>query len=160
MTKKRDGSTVILFKNDKKEKVFLVLRSDYPVWVTTGGGIEPGETPQKAAIREAIEETGLKVKLVKKIGMYKGDYISHLFEGRVISGTFKPEYPGCRGKWFKVDKLPLSMTDWDKGRIADCLNHKGAIFTKRNAPLSIRGNFHLLFLHPISTIKYMLKGGK
>lgn len=154
----RNGSALVLFKNDKKEEVFLVLRSDYPIWGTTGGGIEPGEKPEATAVREAVEETGFKVKLVRKVGVYKSNYSdSNLFEGRVLSGIFKPEFPGCRGKWFGVNCLPLSMTDWDKERVADCLNYQKEMFVKKNAPLSFRGNFHLLFLHPISTFKYLIK---
>lgn len=30
-------------------------------WNTTGGGIDEGETPEQAAVRELVEETGLRV---------------------------------------------------------------------------------------------------
>jgi 8-oxo-dGTP pyrophosphatase MutT (NUDIX family) len=32
-----------------------------PWWFAVGGGLEPGETPEDAAIRETCEETGLKI---------------------------------------------------------------------------------------------------
>jgi 8-oxo-dGTP pyrophosphatase MutT (NUDIX family) len=32
-----------------------------PRWITPGGGIDPGETPREAAVRELYEETGLRV---------------------------------------------------------------------------------------------------
>ena len=61
----QNGSTVVLFKDDSRKEVFLVFRSDYPIWVTTGGGAEPDETPEETALREAFEETGFKVKICK-----------------------------------------------------------------------------------------------
>lgn len=153
----KDGSTLILFKNDKKEEVFLVFRSDFPIWGITGGGIEKGETPKEAAIREAEEETGFKVKLIKKVGIYKSnDHTSHLYEGRVVSGTFKPEYLGCKGRWFKVNKLPSDITKRGREKVIDCLKSQKGIFIKSNPPLCFWDNIHLLFLHPIGFIKYLV----
>jgi len=34
-----------------------------PIWITPGGGIEPGESPAAAAVREFHEETGVVVDL-------------------------------------------------------------------------------------------------
>lgn len=32
-------------------------------WTLPGGGVEPGETPQHAVVREVMEETGLKAQV-------------------------------------------------------------------------------------------------
>jgi len=83
-----DGSTVVLFKDDTKKEVFLVFRSDYPIWGTTGGAIEKNETPEEAALREAYEETGFKTKITKYCGTYQLTYNKlHLYEGRIISAN-------------------------------------------------------------------------
>jgi hypothetical protein len=38
------------------------LRKDNRLWTVPGGHFEEGETPQKAALRELMEETGIKVE--------------------------------------------------------------------------------------------------
>ena len=55
--------------NDQGE-VLLQRRGDSNKWGFPGGAIEPGETPEKAAIREAREETGLDVSVGRLIGVY------------------------------------------------------------------------------------------
>ena len=42
-------------------------RAGRDYYVVPGGGIEPGETPGSAAVREAEEETGLTVELGEKL---------------------------------------------------------------------------------------------
>jgi 8-oxo-dGTP pyrophosphatase MutT (NUDIX family) len=120
-----DGSTVVLFKDDTKKEVFLVFRSDYPIWGTTGGAIEKNETPEEAALREAYEETGFKTKIIKYCGTYQLTHNKlHLYEGRIISGKFKPEFPGCKGKWFNVNQLPKDMvTPWPALLSTICKSH-------------------------------------
>lgn len=37
-------------------------------WQFPAGAVEPGESPQEAAVREAYEETGLNVEAVRRLG--------------------------------------------------------------------------------------------
>lgn len=158
----KSGATVVLFKDDSRKEVFLVFRSDYPIWVTTGGNIEPDETPKEAALREAFEETGFKVKITRYVGLYRRksgrvEHKSYLFEGWVVSGEFRPEFPGCKGKWFPIDKLPWSMTDRTREKIFDCIKCKSGEFEKKHRPLTLKNNFHLLLLHPVAAVRYIIK---
>lgn len=41
-------------------------------WALPGGHVNIGETVEKAVIREAKEETGIKVKIKKLLGVYSG----------------------------------------------------------------------------------------
>jgi 8-oxo-dGTP pyrophosphatase MutT (NUDIX family) len=59
----------IILTHDKSE-VLLVKRRDLPIWVLPGGGIECGESPQEALIREVEEETGLTVSIQRHCAEY------------------------------------------------------------------------------------------
>ncbi len=43
-------------------------RDGNPPWTFPGGKIEPGESPEDAAVRETLEETGLRVRATGIIG--------------------------------------------------------------------------------------------
>ncbi len=51
----------------KNGLILMVLhrRPERSYWTLPGGGIEPGETPEQAAIREVMEEAGMEVKIVR-----------------------------------------------------------------------------------------------
>ena len=51
-------------------EVLLQRRGDCGKWGFPGGAVEPGETPEMAAAREAKEETGLDVAVGSLIGVY------------------------------------------------------------------------------------------
>ena len=55
--------------NDRGE-VLLQRRGDSSKWGFPGGAVEPGETPEMTAVREAKEETGLDVCAGRLIGVY------------------------------------------------------------------------------------------
>jgi len=65
-------------------------------WAIPGGLVEYGETVEQAAIREAKEETGLEVKLIRLVGVYsdptrdpRGHYISIAYLAEAVSGELK-----------------------------------------------------------------------
>ena len=66
--RRRDAVRVVLM--DPEDRVLLISGSDPTVpagarwWHVPGGGIEPGESPESAAIRETAEETGLRLASV------------------------------------------------------------------------------------------------
>jgi 8-oxo-dGTP pyrophosphatase MutT (NUDIX family) len=58
----RVTSRVLLFDRDQRFLLFLTTAPDtsgVARWLTPGGGVDPGESPHEAAVRELQEETGL-----------------------------------------------------------------------------------------------------
>ena len=53
----RPTARVVLI--DSRDRVLLFRWLPPKVWITPGGGVEPGETYEQAALRELQEETGL-----------------------------------------------------------------------------------------------------
>jgi 8-oxo-dGTP pyrophosphatase MutT (NUDIX family) len=56
-------------------------------WVTPGGGIDPGETPLQAAVREVEEETGLAVGPERLLGPVATRIVVHGYSDQVLSQT-------------------------------------------------------------------------
>lgn len=94
-------------------------------WLTPGGGVEPGEHPRDAAVREAVEEVGISaclrpdaepVLLTRRDWSWEGidyDQVDHFFLVRVAAGTgvqpqalTGPEQQTRLGeRWWSVSEL-------------------------------------------------------
>lgn len=48
----------------KDGKILFLNHKKYGFWLQPGGHVEEGETPDEAAVRETMEETGLEVEVV------------------------------------------------------------------------------------------------
>jgi 8-oxo-dGTP pyrophosphatase MutT (NUDIX family) len=98
------------------ERRILLVSHWYAPWAWTlpGGGVNKGETPEEAAIREASEETGLKVNSIAgEIGTYTGtlgksDRVTFFYTGD-FEGTIamRPNLEIMARSWFDLDSLPL-----------------------------------------------------
>jgi ADP-ribose pyrophosphatase YjhB (NUDIX family) len=161
----KDYSVHGVIFNKTKTKVFLIKRTDFPVWTTTGGGIDGNETPEQALVREIKEESNFIVKLSKQLIKYKivdknSNHIHtlYLYTASKVGGRYRPEYKGNQGRWFTIDKLPRSMTKSTKTRIKHALN-----FTKNSKKVCILpkdtafNNFHLFALNPVTTTLIFFK---
>lgn len=71
--RKSSAAVVIVTKDDR---IFLQKEYRYPAdvhsWEIPGGAIEAGESPSQAAVRELLEETGIKLEetSLERVGQY------------------------------------------------------------------------------------------
>jgi 8-oxo-dGTP diphosphatase len=78
------NSQGVLIQNNHILMVKQYVQRGDIVWTFPGGGIEEGETPEEACIRELKEETGFTIKVLKLIDTTKENYI---FMVEILSGT-------------------------------------------------------------------------
>lgn len=68
--RKRKAQVTIFYRDDRGKKHFLLLKTNKKrgeYWQNVTGSVDKDETYQEGALREAMEETGLKSKMIKKI---------------------------------------------------------------------------------------------
>lgn len=60
----RPGGYAVIFDQDRR-LLAVSVRGEY---FLPGGGVEAGESPAEAAFREAVEETGMTIRIIQEIG--------------------------------------------------------------------------------------------
>ncbi len=117
----------ILIENESR--LVLIKRKNPPVgWALPGGFVDYGESLESAAVREAEEETSLKVELKKQLGTYsdpgrdrRQHTITTVFLAGIISGTIEGKDDALEAVFFAYDKLPEPIVFDHKKIINDYL---------------------------------------
>ena len=149
----------LMFSPDRKS-VLLIRRRDIPVWVLPGGGIEDGESPEQAAIRETQEETGFSVDIVRKIAEYSpSNRLSkhtYFFEVKATGGeaTLGEETGGI--EFFPLDKLPSLMPPNYPYWIKDAALEYPFVLYKKVEGTSYWMLLKLLLQHPLFVGRFLL----
>src|SRR5258708_38998727 len=81
---------------DEAGRVLWIRRRDTGWWGLPGGVIEFGETPGDAAGREAVQETGVVVEVIRRAAIDWKRAVADaefVFECRIPGGRAAPPYP-------------------------------------------------------------------
>ena len=93
-------------------QVVLVRRAMNPsrgAWVFPGGYVDRGECIEDAARRETWEETGLRVRLERLLGVYSrtgDDVVMVVYVGQVEGGELVISDEEVEAAWFSPENLP------------------------------------------------------
>jgi 8-oxo-dGTP diphosphatase len=118
------AATIVL--NEKNE--ILLIKGPRRGWEMPGGQVEEGESLRDAAIRETLEESGIKVEVVKFCGVFQNvnaSICNTLFLARPIGGKPTTSAESMEVGFFPIEKA-MEMVTWKnfKQRIEYCLDEK------------------------------------
>ena len=132
--RKQVGSALVLSPSvgaiihDNKGRLLLQEKSSGEAWSLPAGGIELGENPQEAIIREVREETGYNVCIHNIGGVYGGrafrytypsgdqvEYVVTLFQCKIIGGSGVPTDDETKSiQYFERHEMPELVLPYRK----------------------------------------------
>ncbi len=120
---------VVLLREDR---ILLARhrRGAHVYWVLPGGGVEPSETSEEAAVREVREETGLEIEVVRLLyveepcsdGAFPVRQPRHTYLGQIVGGALRSIEDVAGGDPIKghldgAEWKPLRDVGYDAGTI-------------------------------------------
>jgi 8-oxo-dGTP pyrophosphatase MutT (NUDIX family) len=139
----RLGCSVTIF-DPTGTKIILTQRTDNFLWCLPGGAVDPGESVVEAAERETLEEVGIKVKVLRLIGVYScPDRVIEYADGnrwQIIAMNFEAQFvegkPCCTPEvkaygYYDIEEIKgMDLMEHHWERIYDALEHKAQPFLR------------------------------
>jgi 8-oxo-dGTP pyrophosphatase MutT (NUDIX family) len=143
----RATSRVLLFDESGRALLFLQYGKSHdvpPRWMTPGGGVDPGESHDTAAIRELLEETGLVLGTIDPPFLtedFEPDPRWHPYEEGhwawyvVRTDWFEPSREGWTDeelgdvvawRWMSADELEADGGDYEPAHLPALIRERGA----------------------------------
>ena len=121
----RLGAFAVVF--DDEGRLLVCHRRDLDVWDLPGGGVEAGEAPWDAVVREVAEETGLEVRVDGLTGVYrKPAELVLVFACGVTGGALRLTEETDAHDWRAVHALPANMSPNHRQRVHDAVAYAAA----------------------------------
>ena len=129
------GAFAVIF--DAQDRVLLAHRRDMDAWNLPGGGVEDGESPWDAVVREVREEVCLEVSVTRLTGLYwkpDSDELVFNFECAIVSGTPDVSDESDAVGYFAVADLPPNTAPKQVERIRDALTRSAPLLKTQTGP--------------------------
>ena len=119
----REAGAIVVRRDGGSLRVLVVTaKRDATHWLFPKGHIEPGETAESAALREAEEEAGVRGRVVRPVGE-----LAYVFEGRRIHVCYflveyeeqRPAREGRRCVWLPAPEARERLTFPDTRTLLD-----------------------------------------
>lgn len=136
-------TTAVVFDGGRG-RILLTRRADNGRWCLPGGHVDPGETVAESCAREVLEETGLKVRVGRLIGVYSDpDWVVDYGDGtyhQIVALCFEAELeggePGASSETLASGFFPIGeivgmdLMEHHRERIADALAAAASAFIR------------------------------
>ncbi len=112
MKYERIRAGAIVFKNGK----VLLYQRPKRYWYFPGGGVESGETLEQCAVRETLEETGIRIKLQKFLyargweNKFRAKTLELIYLAKPVGGKIRIGKDVGGGKTKDIQWIPLKET--------------------------------------------------
>ncbi|WP_335872935.1 NUDIX hydrolase [Bacillus sp. 2205SS5-2] len=116
------AATIVI--NERRE--ILLIKGPKRGWEMPGGQVEEGESLKEAAIREAKEETGVDIEVLKFCGVFQNinnSICNTLFLAKPVGGKLTTSPESLEVGFFPIEQA-LEMVTWNnfRQRIKLCLD--------------------------------------
>lgn len=127
------GHALIL---DDAGRILLTQRADNGLWTVPGGAADVGESPAEAAVREAWEECGLRVRplrlaeviALRRHSLVHDDVIAHGYLCEIVGGELATSHEVTAFGYFAPDELPPCVPG-----LAELLPHVTTLLARNEA---------------------------
>jgi ADP-ribose pyrophosphatase YjhB (NUDIX family) len=130
--------------DESHQAILLTRRSDNNRWCLPGGHMEAGESVEETCVREVREETGLRIKVVRLIGVYSNPHrviryadgnryqiVALCFEAEVVGGELAVSDETTEFGYFTREQIAeLDVMEHHIERIEDAFAGRAAAFVR------------------------------
>jgi 8-oxo-dGTP diphosphatase len=160
---KKLGVLGVVF-NTSHTKLLLIHRRDVSIWALPGGGVDPGEKPEDAVIREIKEETGLDAKIIRQGALFtpinRLTQETYLFVCESTEGTPITSEETRAAAFFPLDAFPPSFLFIHRQWLQEILANPTTVVCRPLTEITYWKLFKYFFLHPIMVIRALLSRWK